>query len=304
MKLSEKICGIYKIANKINGKVYIGQSQDIYARWYEHKRASKKRAEYALYAAFNKYGFDNFSFEILEKCSLEELGEKEIAYIAKFHSYVNDEQANGYNMTIGGAISHTHVGNDDQGRRVYQYDSDGNFIAEYRNQAKAAKAVGLKTPTSIQRAIKMNTRAGGYQWKDYKKKKITPFISKTKQKLLKVYQYTLEGDFIREFNSAQEAADTVGCSRSMIELCSAGKCKVGVGFRWDYKFYRKLPKLEPMVQPSKWKPVCQYDIQGNFIAEYPCAKIASEQTGVTISAMRHCLHGECQTAYGFIFKYK
>lgn len=300
----EVICGIYKITNLVNGKVYIGQSQDIYVRWYEHKRASKKRAEYALYTAFNKYGFDNFSFEILEECPLEELDEKEIMYIAKFHSYVDDEQANGYNMTIGGAISHTHVGNDDQGKRVYQYDSDGNFIAEYRNQVKAAKAVGLKTRTSIQQAIKNNTRAGGFQWRDYRVEKISPFVNKAKQKLLKVYQYTLEGEFIRKFNSIQEAADAVGCTRGLIELCGAEKCATGAGYRWNYKFYKRLPKLKPMTQSSKWKPVCQYDIQGDFIAEYPCVKIASEQTGVTISAIRHCLAGDCKTAYGFVFKYK
>ena len=35
--MSEKICGIYKITNLINGKVYIGQSQDIYERWAEHQ---------------------------------------------------------------------------------------------------------------------------------------------------------------------------------------------------------------------------------------------------------------------------
>ena len=34
----EKICGIYKIENLVNGKVYIGQSVDIYKRWIEHKR--------------------------------------------------------------------------------------------------------------------------------------------------------------------------------------------------------------------------------------------------------------------------
>ena len=28
----EKICGIYKVENKINHKIYIGQSKDIYSR--------------------------------------------------------------------------------------------------------------------------------------------------------------------------------------------------------------------------------------------------------------------------------
>ena len=66
--MSEKICGIYKITNLVNGKVYIGQSQDIYSRWKEHKYARNKRDYFALYGAFKKYGLDNFSFEIVECC--------------------------------------------------------------------------------------------------------------------------------------------------------------------------------------------------------------------------------------------
>lgn len=300
--MSEKICGIYKITNLVNGKVYIGQSQDIYSRWKEHKYARNKRDCFALYGAFKKYGLDNFSFEIVECCPFEQLNEKEIYYISQYHSYVGDTKSNGYNMTKGGAICFTHVGNDDQGKCVYQYDLDGNFMSEYRNYVKAAKAVGLKSSASICRAIKEHTHAGGFQWRDYKAEKIEPFVNR-RRNLLKVYQYTLDGNFIQEFNSIQEAADTVNCTRGLIELCGAEKCQTGAGYRWSYKFYEKLPKLEPWEQPTKWKPVYQYDTQGNFIAEYPCAKVASEKTGVTISAIRHCVKKDCKTAYGFVFKY-
>ena len=102
--MSEKICGIYKITNKINGKVYIGQSQDICKRWHEHKN-NIKRERYShvlLYKAFIKYGIDNFIFEIVEKCEENSLSEREIYYIDKFRSYVGFDDSNGYNMTLGG----------------------------------------------------------------------------------------------------------------------------------------------------------------------------------------------------------
>lgn len=92
-----KISGIYKITNKINGKCYIGQSNDIKRRWKEHRSKYSWKTNHVIYRAFKKYGFENFTFEIVEECEIELLSEKEIYYISKFNTY-ND----GYNETAGG----------------------------------------------------------------------------------------------------------------------------------------------------------------------------------------------------------
>lgn len=90
--------GIYKITNLTNNHCYIGQSRNILKRWYDHKIASQnkndKGYDYPLYRAFRKYGIENFSFEIIEECSIEELNDKEIYWI----KYYNPT----YNQTIGG----------------------------------------------------------------------------------------------------------------------------------------------------------------------------------------------------------
>ena len=106
MMSREIITGIYKITNKVNGKCYIGQAQDVYIRWNNHRScAFNKNAQnynLILYRAFRKYGLDNFKFEIIEKCSLDELNEKEMYYINYYNSYIGNDNSNGYNMTIGG----------------------------------------------------------------------------------------------------------------------------------------------------------------------------------------------------------
>lgn len=95
----EPICGIYKIENLINGNVYIGQSRDIERRIKCHKSklANNKHYNEHLQSAVNKYGIDNFSFDIIETCGISELDQKEIDYIKKYDSYKN-----GYNRTAGG----------------------------------------------------------------------------------------------------------------------------------------------------------------------------------------------------------
>lgn len=67
--------GIYIIRNIINNKVYIGKSVLIKSRIYNHKsalRGSRHRNKY-LQRAYDKYGMDNFIFEVLEKCPEEQL---------------------------------------------------------------------------------------------------------------------------------------------------------------------------------------------------------------------------------------
>ena len=62
------IIGIYKITNLVNKKIYIGSSIDIKARWANHKSQLKKGTHKSphLQSAWNKYGEENFEFEIIE----------------------------------------------------------------------------------------------------------------------------------------------------------------------------------------------------------------------------------------------
>ena len=94
--------GIYKFTNKLNNKYYIGQSIHVEKRFHEHLRTAKKNPKTIFHKAINKYGIENFVFEILEYCNEEELDAREIYYI----EYFNTLTPNGYNIQIGGRDSH------------------------------------------------------------------------------------------------------------------------------------------------------------------------------------------------------
>lgn len=97
---------IYKLLNKINNKVYIGQTiRTLNERIGEHRRDFKnnKSANQYLLNAFNKYGWDNFEFTVIDTVqTIEELNEKEISYI---NQYKSNNRTFGYNIKSGGRNS-------------------------------------------------------------------------------------------------------------------------------------------------------------------------------------------------------
>ena len=98
---------IYCFTNKITGKRYIGQTNNIEKRKRGHKSESfnTKANGYLLpfHCAIRKYGWDSFNFEILEEIDeafgREYLNEREIYFIAYYKTLINQ---NGYNYTKGG----------------------------------------------------------------------------------------------------------------------------------------------------------------------------------------------------------
>lgn len=86
---------VYKVTNKINGKVYIGQTtRSLDKRWAQHVRCAKKGVKTKICYAIRKYGAENFELEVLcTAYSKSELNDLEIYYIHKY-----DSIRTGYNM--------------------------------------------------------------------------------------------------------------------------------------------------------------------------------------------------------------
>lgn len=94
---------IYKITNNINGKIYIGQTiRTLHSRkkGYEHEAKYKPNSR-PIIRAMNKYGFENFTFEVLEDNieSITTLDKRERYYIETLQSTAGK---NGYNVELGG----------------------------------------------------------------------------------------------------------------------------------------------------------------------------------------------------------
>lgn len=118
---------IYKITNIQTGKMYVGQTKKLLNERFESHVAAARTCDTYLYRAFAKYGISNFSIEVIECVSDDELDTREQHWI----DALNTLAPFGYNMTIGGTGGDTStspqyiVGMNN--RRSYAGDGNPNY---------------------------------------------------------------------------------------------------------------------------------------------------------------------------------
>lgn len=162
-------CGIYQFINKINGKIYIGQSVCIERRKKEHFAKSRSN-ESPFHKAIQKYGKNNFELIILEECLPEQLNEREQYWIAKKNS---ENRTIGYNRGPGGEGG----SGTSRAKIIEQYTKDEIFIRTYNSLKEASEKTGIPQNNISQCCHLKRHTAGGFKWKyeediilDYPKK--------------------------------------------------------------------------------------------------------------------------------------
>lgn len=211
---------IYVITNKINGKQYVGKTENtIDERWKEHKQDYKKERceKRPLYDAMLKYGIDNFEIKELEylKEGGKLLSDREIYWIEKLNTYGH----NGYNATKGG-----------DGKTLY----DHNKIIELYQSIGTMKGVSKQLGCGIDlvREVLNDNNI------DVEKRKN---LQKPKQ----VEQYSLDGKLLNTFDSCRTAGKylktIINTSSTFEELgrsigkCARGYRKTAHKFIWKFK---------------------------------------------------------------------
>lgn len=150
------IGGIYKIVNKINNKIYIGSAVHLSRRWAYHRFTMRRNKSCCriLQKAWNKYGEDNFIFEIIEiVIDKNKLLEREQFYLDVFKPYeigYNICKIAGSNLGLKRSPeSCKRISDGKKGIRtrtrthVLQFDLYNNFIKEWDMPIDAARELKL-----------------------------------------------------------------------------------------------------------------------------------------------------------------
>lgn len=163
--------GIYCITNKINNKIYIGStSTGFYLRYHQHKsnyNIGKKEIR-ILYRAFDKYGINNFKFEIVEICKKENCIKREQFYIDKGTDYNCCMIAGsllGLKHSITAKTRTVIKGNHHCAVAVDMYSKKGKFIKSFNSLIEVQEEIGIKSKSNITQCCKGKVfSAGGYRW--------------------------------------------------------------------------------------------------------------------------------------------
>lgn len=285
MSQNSKKCGIYQVKNKINNKIYIGQSIDIERRWNQHKYG---KGSIILKNAIEKYGLDNFEFTILEEVKTdtktkeqitEELYKKEQFWFDKQKPYeggynINKTaKPNETNFTrdkdLGKKISRIKIENNHTGKPIIQYTLDGKFIKEWPSSASVQRELGFNARNVGGCANRNTLTSNGFIWRFKGDDLLITDIEKVKNKrpkTKKVYQYDLKGELINTYKSVKEASEINDYHYGSITSVCCGLLETYRDYFWSY-----VVKTDFKLKKRKKKSITQKTINGNFIKEWPSA---------------------------------
>ncbi len=223
---------IYKVTNKINGKLYIGKTYNFEKRKREHFYDIDNGTPF--HRALKKYGKENFEWEIIDTAETEkEIIEKEIYWIKKLNTCIHSQNSNGYNITLGG-----NGGVSWNSRPVVQFDLNGKYVNDYLSCSHASCETGIGRHNIGDCANKITKQSGGFQWR-YKDECITneiePFHKKESCRKKQIIQLDLKGNLISVFNSVTEASKKLNIGRTTISSCLTGRISRASGYQWIYK---------------------------------------------------------------------
>lgn len=249
---SESVGGVYKLVNLTNGKIYVGSTKNFKRRFQEYK--SKRKPKQSIHHAILKYGFEQFTFQVLEIVdNIDKLSRQEQYWM----DLLNPFNERGYNVhpqawargalskdgknKVGKAARHYHS------RSIYQIDIDSlQIIEQFPSAIEAGKRLGKTSETIGQCANHKEQTAYGFYWRWKKEYDQHGFVVRQRRNELPasfylhikpVRQIDVQGNVIKTWGSLTDVVEAFGWDRkSMTECCNKSNRyrKTAYGYKWEW----------------------------------------------------------------------
>lgn len=210
--------GIYKIQSKSKPeRCYIGSAVNLSNRWSVHQKDLRKNshASMKLQRHYNKYGFADLDFSIIENCSKNSLIEREQFYIDNLDPFFNISKVAGSPMLnrkhsekTRKQMSKSHIG-------LQTWCVGKSLSEEHKKKLSIASSKALKGRKHSEEHNRNNGLA----------------------RRIPILQFNKEGELIREWDSATSASKELRLDKANINSCCRNKYghKTVGGFVWKYK---------------------------------------------------------------------
>ena len=127
-------------------------------------------------------------------------------------------------------------------KKVYQFDLNGTLLKVWNSAQDVEKETGMAASTISIACSGKIAQVYGYIWsrkEDISDKINSGQMKRSKQKNIKIDQYSMDGTFIRSWDSIKDASHSLLIDGSGISKVCKGKQKQSGGFKWKYKICRK-----------------------------------------------------------------
>lgn len=288
---------IYKVTNKINNKIYIGQTKNWKKRFAQHKNLGYgNEKNKLLYKAIEKYGIKNFQFEVIEG-PIENYNEREQYWIAYYHSYIKDSEygdLKGYNMTPGGETPPIHTG---MNSPFLKHDTNDQLkVKELLNDTNLTlKEISEQTGYDISAIKRINY---GIMWHD---DNLDYPIRKPKLTKQEANDRALEIIYELKYTNAtqKEIAKKFNVSRSTVTMINLGQNNKISEIEYPIRQIRKSNRIQG-------KPILMLDKNTEEILnEFAnCTEAMNFLGAKQKESISSCARGVQKTAFGYKWRYK
>lgn len=296
---------IYSATNKITGKKYIGQTiNEVDQRWRQHQAPSSKCAK--LRDAIVKYGIENFKCEIICICFDDALDDMEVMYIDKYNT-VN----NGYNILGGGGQGGSNRRWSEERKKEFSIKCMGRVITEETRRKISLKLTGRSLSPEHQE----KARKAFLGHKHTAASRILMSQNNNPTGRMKVNQFTIDGVFVKQYDSVSDAAKVVNVGKAAMSRACAVETSVCQGFRWkwgdpdaiaarpkqvvgrreSFKGKKHTDETKSILrQKSNWngRKVDKFTLEGVFVRRFDCLKDAANSVDVDVRSVRNVCDGK------------